>query len=92
MKRFEEIFGLDEIELAKILKNVRKIYIKKDEYEESEDIDKDVYNEVKNKYGEEPDKFYVATLAMDIMDIDIRNDLKQEINDSWNTLMKRIMG
>jgi len=92
MKRFEEIFGLDEIELAKILKNVRKTYIKKDEYEESDNIDKDVYNEVKNKYGEEPDKFYVATLAMDIMDIDIRNDLKQEINDSWNTLMKRIMG
>lgn len=90
MKRFEEIFGLDEIELAKILKNVRKTYIKKDE--ESDNIDKDVYNEIKNIYGDKPDKFYVATLAMDIMDTNIRNDLKQEINDNWYTLMKRIMG
>lgn len=84
---------MEEIDVAEVLREVRKQYIKYDEgYEDTDNFEKDVYEAIKKEYGDEPDKFFVAMVGMDFMKTGLRTDLQDEIKDNWNSLMKRVMG
>lgn len=92
MKSMEKYLGMDEKETAKVMKRVRKEYIRKDEYEDTDDLEMELYEELKDIYSDDLDKFYLATIMMKFSGIDITSKVKEEIEENWNSLATRVMG
>lgn len=92
MKTFKNVLDMDELDVAKVFRKVRKEYKRYDEYRDPDDFDKAVYETVKDEYGDDPNKFYVSMIAMDLCGIEIRDNLEQEIDDNWNSMMARVTG
>lgn len=93
MKNIEKYLGLETKDVADIIKNVRKEYLRHKEYrDDDEDLDTCVYKKVKKMYGDSPDKLYLAIIMMDVTDLDIKDKVKDDLEKNWGELMMRITG